>query len=240
MVTQIWHGYAFPTSGPVPNEPVSQWKPSAQSANGGQGTYPFSPSAARALLASHGWSGVGGVMTCLNPSACGAGVPRGAKMKLTIYFSTGTTEFDNEMAIYQADAARIGVQINPIGQSFDTVIGESTPCTPGPRCSWDALMYGGWVFNGPGYEPTGEPLFATGSGSNSGSYSSSEEDSLINTTHTSSSLPLFYQYASYTMRQAPDIWMPNSYEIQAVYTKLRNVAFNPLYGLYPEFWYFTT
>jgi peptide/nickel transport system substrate-binding protein len=240
MVTEIWRGYAFPTSGPVPNEPPSQWKPPAQSANGGQGTYPFSPPAAMALLTSHGWSEVGGVMTCQNPSACGTGIAKGTQMKFTIDFSTGTTEFDNEMAVYQSDAAQIGVRINPIGLSFDTVIGESTPCAPGPKCNWDALMYGGWEFDGPGYEPTGEPLFATGSGSNSGSYSSSEEDSLIAATHTSSSLPVFYQYASYTMQQAAYIWLPNSYYIQGVYTKLKNVAFNPLFGLYPEFWHFTT
>jgi peptide/nickel transport system substrate-binding protein len=240
MVSEIWHGYAFPTSGPVPNEPASQWRPSAESANGGQGTYPFSLSGARALLTSHGWSEVRGVMTCQNTSACGAGIAKGTQMRFTMDFSTGTTEFDNEMAVYQSDAAQIGVRINPIGQSFNTVIGESTPCTPGPACNWDALMYGGWVFNGPGYEPTGEPLFATGSGSNSGSYSSAEEDSLINATHTSSSLPQFQQYVSYTMQQAPYIWIPNAYYIQGVYTKLKNVAFNPLYGLYPEFWNFTT
>ena len=46
-------------------------------------------------------------------------------------------------------------------------------------------------------EPTGEPLFATGAGSNSGNYSDPEMDNLINETHTSSSLAVFHQYATY-------------------------------------------
>jgi len=239
MVAAIWHGYAFPTSGPVPNVPPTQWKASAQSANGGQGDYAFSVSTAKTLLTSHGWSQAGGVMTCQTPSLCGAGISKGTQMKFTFDYSSGTTEFNNEMAVFKSDASQIGVQITPISQSFDTVIGESTPCTPGPKCNWDGLMYGGWVYNGPGYIPTGESLFETGSGSNSGSYSDSQEDGLINGTHTSGSMSVFDQFVTYTMQQAPYIWMPNFYYVMAVTSKLQNVAFNPLWTLDPEYWYFT-
>jgi len=239
MVNAIWHGYAYPTAGPVPNVPASQWKAPSQNANAGQGTYPFAISTAKTLLTSHGWAEVGGVMTCQTPSSCGAGIAQGTQMKFTIDYSSGMTEFNNEMAVYKSDASQIGVQLTPISQSFDTVIGESTPCTPGPKCNWDGLMYGGWVFNGPGYIPTGEALFASGSGSNSGSYSNPSEDSLISTTHTSPSLSQFYQYVTYTMQQAPYIWMPNYYYVMAVSSSLKNVAFSPLWTLAPEYWYFT-
>ncbi len=124
-------------------------------------------------------------------------------------------------------------------QSFNTVIGESTPCKPGPKCTWDALRYGGWVFNGPGFEPTGEPLFQTGAGSNSGSYSNSQMDSLINQTHTSSSLTVFHNYAAYVAQQLPYIWLPADYYVEGVNSKLHNVGFNPFYTLLPEYWYFT-
>jgi peptide/nickel transport system substrate-binding protein len=95
------------------------------------------------------------------------------------------------------------------------------------------------VYNGPGYEPTGEPLFQTGAGSNSGSYSNPTEDSLIAQTHTSNSLAVFDKYATYTAEQLPFVWMPTNYAIEAVNSKLKNVAFNPVGTLLPEYWYFT-
>lgn len=240
MVKAIWRGYALPTSGAIPSEPANnQWLPASQNANGGQGPYPFSIAKATSLLTSHGWSKVGGVMTCQTPAKCGAGIKSGQQLKFSIYYSTGSAAFGDETTTYKSDAAKAGVQISLVGQSFNTIIGESAPCSPGPKCTWDVLMYGGWAFNGPGFEPTGEPLFQTGAGSNSGSYSNPTEDNLINATHTSSSLTVFHQYAAYTAQQLPYIWMPNEYYIEAVSSKLQNVTFNPLYTLLPEYWYFT-
>ena len=37
----------------------------------------------------------------------------------------------------------------------------------------------------------------------------------------------------------PFIWAPNAYGIQAVSNKLKNVTFNALYTLLPEYWQFT-
>jgi peptide/nickel transport system substrate-binding protein len=239
MDKAIYRGYGYPTSGAVPNEPKSQWIPAVQSANGGQGPYAFSIANATSLLTSHGWSKVGGVMTCQDPSKCGSGVTKGEQLKFTIDYATGIAAFTDEAATYKSDAAQAGVQISLVGQSFNTIIGESSPCKPGPSCTWDVLMYGGWDFNGPGFEPTGEPLFQTGAGSNSGSYSNPQMDTLITETHTSSSLADFHDYATYAAEQLPFIWMPNSYAVQAVSSKLHGVTFNPLYTLLPEYWYFT-
>ena len=36
-------------------------------------------------------------------------------------------------------------------------------------------------------------------------------DQLINATHTSSSLSVFHDYATYTAQQLPFIWTPNNY-----------------------------
>jgi peptide/nickel transport system substrate-binding protein len=101
------------------------------------------------------------------------------------------------------------------------------------------LSFGGWNFNGPGFQPTGEPPFQTGSGSNAGSYSDPQMDKLINLTHTSDSLSVFQQYATYVADQVPDIWLPNLTYIQAVSSKLANVGFNPLFTTLPEYWNFT-
>jgi peptide/nickel transport system substrate-binding protein len=243
MIKAIDNGYGYPTSGAVPEQPSNPWIPSVQSQNGGQGPYAFSTSAATTLLTSHGWSEVGGVQTCEKPGTasneCGANIAKGTKLSFTMDYATGIQAFQEEVANYKSDASRSGIQINLVPQSFDTIIGETTPCAVGPKCNWDMLNFGGWNFNGPGFEPTGEPLFATGAGSNAGSYSDSNEDKLISETHTSSSISTFDQYAAYTAQQLPYIWMPNAYAVQATSNKLGGVAFNPLGDFLPEYWYFT-
>jgi peptide/nickel transport system substrate-binding protein len=244
MVKTIQRGYGYATSGGVPNEPPNQWTPSIQTQNSGQGPYAFSVASATKLLTSHGWKEVGGVMTCESPGTgstdCGAGVASGAKLSITMDYATGVGFFQQEVSIMKSDYAEGGVALNLVPQSFDTIIGEAVPCKPTQAtCKWQALNFGGWNFNGPGYEPTGEPLFATGASSNAGSYSDPQEDSLINATHTSNSLSVFKDYATYTAEQLPFIWTPNFYTVQAVTNQLANVAFNPLATLLPEYWNFT-
>jgi peptide/nickel transport system substrate-binding protein len=186
---------------------------------------------------------VNGVMTCESAGTaatdCGAGVTAGTKLSLTMDYATGVQAFQEEVAVYKSDATQAGIAINLVPQSFNTIIGETTPCSPGPKCTWDILNFGGWNFNGPGFEPTGEPLFETGASSNPGSYSDPTEDKLINETHTSSSIGVFDQYATYTAQQLPFINLPNSYAVQAVSSKLANVNFNPLFTWLPEYWNFT-
>ncbi|HSZ41621.1 MAG TPA: ABC transporter substrate-binding protein [Trebonia sp.] len=238
----IWRGYAYPTAGVIPSEPKSQWIPTIQSQNGGQGPYPFSIAHAKSLLTSHGWTDEGGTDVCTKAGTasdeCGAGIASGTKLAFTLDYSTGTAAFAQESSVYKSDAAQAGIQVSIVGQSFDTIIGESTPCS-GPKCNWGALMYGGWVYDGPGYEPTGEPLFQTGAGSNSGSYSNPTVDSLIGQTHTSSSLSVFDQYATYTTQQAPYVWMPQYYNVYAVNSSLKGFAYNPVSETFPEYWYFS-
>jgi hypothetical protein len=78
-------------------------------------------------------------------------------------------------------------------------------CTVGPS-----------VRPGPGFEPTGEALFETGVPNNSGGYSDPKMDTLINETHTSSSLAAFDAYANYTATQVPDFWLPFGTAVVAV------------------------
>jgi peptide/nickel transport system substrate-binding protein len=240
MIRSVERGYGYPTSGGVPTMPPNQWVPSVQTANGGQGPYTFSVANATALLTSHGWKNVSGVMTCQVPAKCGPGIAAGTQLSMTMDYATGVHSFQGEVAIIKSDMARAGVRINLVPQSFDKIIGESAPCKPTQAsCAWDILYLSGWNFDGPGFEPTGEPLFATGASSNSGSYSDPREDMLIGLTHTSDSLSVFQQYATYTAEQLPVIWMPNSYVVGATASKLANVNYNPLATLLPEYWYFT-
>src|SRR5579875_605650 len=240
IIKAIFRGYGLPTSGPAPDAPPhNQWVPSIQNANGGVGPYPFNIAKAKSLLTSHGWSEVGGVMTCQDPAKCGTGIKKGQQLKLTFVYSTGVASTTAMWETYKSDASKAGIDINLVGQSFNTIIGESAPCAPmGPKCSVQVFAYGGWNFDGPGYEPTGEPLFQTGAGSNSGNYPNPTMDKLINETHTSSSLAVFHQYATFGAEQLPYIWAPTTYAIQAVSSKLKNVTFSSLFTLLPEYWYF--
>jgi peptide/nickel transport system substrate-binding protein len=238
----IWRGYASPTSGPAPTTLPNPYAPAAQLANGGVGPYPFSIAKAKALLTSHGWSMMGGVMDCGVPAKCGTGITKGQQAKFTFVYSTGVAAATAMWQAIKSDASKAGIDINLVGQSFNTIIGESAPCAPmGPKCNVQVFAYGGWAYDGPGFEPTGEPLFSTGAGSNSGNYSNPTMDSLINQTHTNSSLAVFHQFATFTAQQLPYMWVPsaNPYEIIAVTNKLHNVKFNALFTLLPEYWYFT-
>ena len=66
--------------------------------------------------------------------------------------------------------------------TFDTVIGNATPCS-GSGCTWQLENWGaGWIFS-PDYYPSGEEIFQTGAGSNSGSYSNPTNDANIKATN---------------------------------------------------------
>jgi peptide/nickel transport system substrate-binding protein len=242
IIKSIWRGYAVPTSGPAPNTPPgNRWIPAAQTQNNSQGPYPFSIAKAKSLLTSHGWSEVGGVMTCQDPAKCGTGITKGQPAKFTIAYITGQASFRAQWQAYRSDASKAGIEINLVGQTQNTILGgESAPCSPmGPKCNVQVFAYGGWGYGGPGFEPTGEPLFAAGARWNSGNYSDPTMDNLITATHTSRAMSTFHHYATYGAQQLPFIWAPNTYTIQVVSTKLHGVSFNPLFTLLPEYWHFT-
>jgi peptide/nickel transport system substrate-binding protein len=240
MVNSIQRGYGYPTSGGVPSQPTNPWTPAIQNSNGGQGPYPFSVANATSLLTSHGWRNVGGVMTCESATACGSGVTQGTRLSVTMDYAAGVPYFKREVSIIKPDMGAAGIQLKLVPQSLDAVLGEAVPCQPTQaRCKWQALYFGGSNFNGPGFEPTGEQLFATGASLNAGSYSDPAEDKLINLTRTSDSLVVFQQYATYTAERLPFIWLPNAYSVAATNSKLANVGNNPLATLLPEYWYFT-
>jgi len=237
----IWRGYATPTSGPAPTTLPNPYAPPAQLANSGVGPYPFNISKAKSLLTSHGWAMSGGVMTCQDPAKCGSGIKKGQQLKFTFNYSTGIAAATATWQAIKSDASKAGIAINLVGQSFNTIIGESAPCAPmGPKCNVQVFAYGGWAYDGPGFEPTGEPLFACGAGSNSGNYCNSQMDNLITQTHTNSDISVFHNFATFTAQQLPYMWVPspNPYEIIAVQNKLQNVRYNALFTIFPEYWHF--
>ena len=229
IIKAIYRGYGIPASGPAPNSPPgNQWIPPIENENSGQGPYPFSIAKAKSTLEAHGWSEVGGVMTCQDPSKCGTGITKGQKLALTYVYSTGVAATTAMWQTYKSDASEAGIDINLVGQTFNTIVGEAAPCSPmSSKCAVQVFAYGGWAFDGPGFEPTGEPLFATGAGSNAGNYSDPTMDNLITATHTNSAMSAFDDYATYGAQQLPFIWNPDNYTIEAVSSTLHNVTFSP-------------
>jgi peptide/nickel transport system substrate-binding protein len=231
----VYRGYAYPNTGPAPAEPTtSPFIPSDQLENGGQGPYPFNVSKAKSVLEANGWTEQGGVMTCTDPTKCGAGIKSGTKFAFTLDYSTGEAAFTNQVSIYKSDASEAGIDVTVVGQTFDTVAGEAIPT----NTAWQGAEYGLWIY-APDYEPTGEDLFATGAGSNGGNYSNSQMDSLINATETSSSYATYHTFANYAATQMPYIYVPLEYGISATKSNLSGVDWNSLQTILPEYYYFT-
>jgi peptide/nickel transport system substrate-binding protein len=232
----IYRGYAYPTTGPVPPEPTNPFEPAVEMANGGDGAYPFSIAKAKSLLESHGWKMVGGVMTCETPALCGSGIKAGTQAKFTMDYTSGTAALAAQEQVYKSDAAEAGISIAVTAESFSTLLGVAVPTNK----SWIMVDISGWAYDGPGYLPTGEPLFLTGAPSNSGGYSNPTMDNYIRSIQDNSSMSLFHNYATFTADQLPFIWLPQIYFVEAVKSNLQGVTWNPMYTFLPEYWHFTS
>jgi peptide/nickel transport system substrate-binding protein len=243
MSSSVGRGYWYPTPAGVPPEPSAgnPFISSDMTENGGQGPYPYDPSKAEALLSAHGWKNVGGVLTCESagsgPADCGAGVAKGTQAKFSIMYTSGLSIQQADAQILKSGFAQAGIQLSLVPETFDDLLPDTVPCKPtAASCKWTFLYLGEWLFNGPGFEPTGEPLYQTGSPNNSGSYSNPEMDTLINETHTSASPAVFHTYANYTAEQIPSLWMPLDTFIYGISNDLHNAKWSPFLTWYPQFW----
>ena len=150
-------------------------------------------------------------------------------------YTSGISTQEDEVDILKSGFGRAGIQLTA-GETFDTLLADTVPCKPTQSsCKWTFLYLGGWVFNGPGFEPTGEPLYPTGAPNNSGSYSDPQMDTLINATHTSSSISVFHTYANYTAHRSRAV-VAVAVEHRRVSNDLHNVTQNPLSMFFPEYW----
>lgn len=245
VIAGPYQGFAVPTYGPVPVAPPNSFVSSLEKSN----PFPYSTSKAKDLLTSHGWTIKAGVQTCTKPgngaNECGAGVASGTKLSFGIQSASGIAALDQQMAAYKSAAAMAGIQVNVSDASFQTVIGNSTPCAVGPKCTWQGENFGGgWVYS-PDYYPTGGELFGTGAGSNYGSYSNPMMDSLIAATHTASpaqAQSALTAYQNYAATQLPGvIYEPEpDYQITLVKKGLEGVVPQNTYlFITPENFYFT-
>jgi peptide/nickel transport system substrate-binding protein len=234
-------GYGLYTVGPVPTYPSSSYL----SSTGKQGEpFPYSPTKAKDLLTSHGWKVVAnGTTTCETPSLCGDGIAKGKTLSFNMPYATGTNWIESEMTQLQSNAAQVGIQISLSPKPFDqvTALAAGNCVVAHISCDWDMANWGGgWEFS-PDYYPSGETLFLSGSGANSGGYTDAQNDTLINETLTGNSLQPMYNWQDYLSKQVPVEWQPNGvYELTEVTNNLHGVIpQSTTDNLNPENWYFT-
>lgn len=237
-IKKILKGYGVPTYGPVPITPANAYASNFEKSN----PYPYDVNKAIDLLKAHGWKIVpNGTDTCEKPGTaadeCGASIPSGAKLAFNLQYASGTLWIEQDMEAEKSSWSEAGINVSLSSASFNTVIGTATPCTKDAKdCSWQLANWGaGWIYS-PDYYPTGEEIFATGAGSNSGSYTDPTNDALIKATYTTDTT--LTQYEDYLAQQLPVVWQPNAVtsltEIQKGLTDV--TPQNVLWALTPENW----
>ncbi len=234
-IKKLYHNYGITTYGPVPVYPANNFASSFEKSN----PYPYNPGKAKSLLESHGWKVVpGGTSTCTKPGTaadeCGAGIPAGAQLAFVLQYASGITITSNTMNAEKSSWAQAGINVTLTSASFNSVIGTAVPCPSG--CAWQLQNWGaGWVF-APDYYPTGEAIFQSGAGSNSGNYSDATNDANIMATNTSDIN--LVKYENYLATQLPVVYQPNYVTSMTEIQKgLSGVTpQSPLWAINPENW----
>jgi len=195
--------YAVPTWNALPpTTPASESGPIAQ-------PFPFNMNKAESLLTSHGWTNQSGQLVCTSPgtgsSQCGAGISSGDKMTLNVEWVSGTPSEDVMMNAILADWSTLGIATSHTQGTFGDTVG-SCPVAYNASTKFDICNWGGGWLYAPDYLPTGEPLYLTGAGSNSGLYSDPTMDKLIKQTIFSN--VKLTTYGNYTATSLPVLWDP--------------------------------
>jgi peptide/nickel transport system substrate-binding protein len=201
--------------------------------------YSYSLTTAKALLTSHGWSEVNGVMTCGDPGVaageCGANIASGAQLSFSFMYATGSPSVDDTVDALVADWASIGIDATA---SANTDNNLASACTVGSGTPWSICWSGdSWTYQ-PNYYPSGEQTFLSGASSNWGGYDSSEMNSLITAdTQGKATLSAFEQYAA---DQLPVLYMPNLENLLETNRDLKSsvVSPNTLGNFLPEYMHY--
>lgn len=244
IIKGFYKGYGVPTYGPVPVYPANPFATSVEKSAGGP--YPFSETSAINLLKSHGWTfKAGGTDTCSKAGSgagdCGAGIAAGAQLNFSEVYASGSASLTSAVNYEVSEWSKAGIHVTTKSEPFNQVLGYAAPCKKGPTCTWEFANWGGgWIFS-PDYLPTGEEIFATGAGSNSGNYNDPTNNSEITQTNLNSSLAIFDKWENYLAEQLPVIWQPIATGLTEISTNIGGVTpINALLNLNPEYWYCKT
>jgi peptide/nickel transport system substrate-binding protein len=239
-IQDIFHGYGYRTTGPVPTVPDSEYVSPAQRVN----PMRFDIDRARKLLEDHGWDVSSTPGVCVRPGTgpgcAGEGIEAGTKLSFTIRYIAGRTSLTQLMHRFRDDAAKAGIELLLHEVYGSAMVGsDHDNSAPEAKHHWEIQCWnGGWAFYG---QPTGEVLFKTDAGSNYGCYSDPRADELIDRTVTGGGLEALYEYQDYLTDQVPVVWAPGfPLRVFAVAEDLGGFEpVNPYGMLTPETWYHT-
>lgn len=242
VVKGAYHGAAAQAYGPVPAVPATAYVPKNAATN----PYPYSISAASQLLSSHGWKVVpNGTTTCVSPGSgptnCGAGIPAGQKISITIPYTNDPPVAGQETTQLASAAAQVGIKITPVSKTFNFIVSQyADPAAPQNNNKWQMENFGGFSED---IYPTTDEIFNTGGSFNQGGYNSKEANKLIHNSEFSSDPSAVQKEASYITQNLPSIFTPNEDRLYAwkgisgppdSFSDLTQFAFTP------EFWYVTS
>jgi peptide/nickel transport system substrate-binding protein len=236
IIKTVFNGYGVATYSAIPTLPAAD----AASLGSTRPKYTYSNSAASALLAAHGWKTSVTPAVC-NVSNCGTSdypISKGTKLKLEVLAPSGSVATTNFVNNVVASAKKSGIQLTA---KFQTANDVQKACFSG-AAAWQICAYGGWIY-APDYYPSGEVLFAAGSGSNSGGYTSSEMDGLVQATTTKGDLGLGEtnptygtSFAQFTADDLPFLWTPTPTGFgERLKSTIGAQAPNPLGNFNPEY-----
>ncbi len=163
-------------------------------------TYPFDPARGKQILLHNGWRLDHGVMT-----------KDGKKLAFTLDYTTGSSTLQSIVQVLQQNWRREGIAVQLNALPSNSLFSIMSPQT---AQKWQAAIWdGGWGYK-PDFYPTGGGLFATGAGSNFGSYSNAEMNALIKASYepaptTQKAYASLGRYLMYASKQLPaTLWMP--------------------------------
>ena len=236
IIKNAFKNYGFPTDSAVPvNTPSTEVGKITN-------PYPYSLTAAAADFSKNGWTLTGGKLACTSPGTaageCGAGITQGENLTLAVEYYSGVPSLATEMQAIIANWTSLGIVITQNTSTFNDAAGTCPAAYGGTTydiCDWG----GGWLY-APDYYPSGEPLYLTGAGSNSGLYSNPTMDSLIKATlSTNVKLTAFAQFSADNL---PVLWDPvgtfTNEVSKSLVSSSGGVFGGPLETFTPEYWSF--
>jgi peptide/nickel transport system substrate-binding protein len=237
-----YQGLAAPEYGPVGIVPKTPYAPKNALTN----PYPYSVSAAKKLLTSHGWKVVPrGTTTCQRPGTganeCGAGIAKGQSLNFVFYYASTPKSTGQMVTAFASNLKQLGINATLKTDTFNNIIqNENVVSTPKNDNNWGMADFGGETEDD---YPTTNTLFNTGGSLNQGGFSDPQVDQDIKNSMLSTDASALQKELSDVTAAQPGLFQPSEDYVYAWSPKLSgdpvSFAATTQFQLNPEDWYFT-
>jgi len=236
VINSVDNGYGVTTFSAIPTYPHNAFN------KGVTNPYPYSTTKGKALMAKNGWNVKVFPAVCAKSNCAAKGhpaIPKGSRAIEQVLVPSGIPSVlratNDEIASIKAGS---DIKITAKFEAANIVQGACF----GGAASWQICGYGGWIY-APDFYPSGEVLFAAGSGSNSGGYVSGEMNALIAATTTNGNVALNAKnprfktsFAEFTATDVPFLWQPTPTTFGVQANSVHGAqAPNPLSNFNPEY-----